>query len=49
MPFFSLGEKKKLSDMDYLIIDSLKDNSRKKRSDISNELNISTKTVSRGG
>jgi len=47
MPFFSLGEKKKLSDMDYLIIDSLKDNSRKKRSDISNELNISTKTVSR--
>jgi len=47
MPFFSLGEKKKLSDMDYLIIDSLKDNSRKNRSDISNELNISTKTVSR--
>ena len=31
MPFFSLGEKKKLSDMDYLIIDSLKDNSRKNR------------------
>ena len=47
MPSFSLEDIKKLSDMDYLIINSLKDNSRKNISDISNELDISTKTVSR--
>ena len=46
-PSFSLKDTKKLSDMDFLIIDSLKNNSRKKISDISNELDISTKTVSR--
>jgi DNA-binding Lrp family transcriptional regulator len=47
MPSFSLEDKKNLSDTDYLIIDSLKNNSRKNISDISSELNISTKTVSR--
>jgi DNA-binding Lrp family transcriptional regulator len=38
---------KKLSDTDYLIIDSLKENSRKNISDISSELNLSSKTISR--
>jgi len=47
VPSFSLKDTKKLSDKDFLIIDSLKNNSRKKISDISNELDISTKTVSR--
>ncbi len=47
MPSFSSENIKKLSDMDYLIIDSLKDNARKNISDIANELDISTKTVSR--
>jgi DNA-binding Lrp family transcriptional regulator len=46
-PSFSLKDTKKLSDIDFFIIDSLKNNSRKKISDISNELDISTKTVSR--
>jgi len=47
VPSLSLKDTKKLSDKDFLIIDSLKNNSRKKISDISNELDISTKTVSR--
>jgi len=47
MPSFSIENTTKLSDMDFLIINSLKNNSRKKISDISNELEISTKTVSR--
>ena len=47
MPSLSLKDTKKLSDTDFFIIDSLKNNSRKKISDISNELDISTKTVSR--
>jgi DNA-binding Lrp family transcriptional regulator len=47
MPSLSLKDTKKLSNTDYFIIDSLKNNSRKKISDISNELDISTKTVSR--
>lgn len=46
-PVFPSGDKKKLSDTDYLIINSLKNNSRKNISDIASELNISTKTVSR--
>ena len=46
-PSLSLKDTKKLSDTDFFIIDSLKNNSRKKISDISNELDISTKTVSR--
>ena len=44
---FASFEKKKLSETDYLIIDSLKENSRKNISDISEELGISTKTASR--
>ena len=46
-PTFYSSNKKSLSNTDYLIIDSLKNNSRKNISDIANELNISTKTVSR--
>lgn len=46
-PVFNLDDKKALSNSDYLIINSLKNNSRKNISDIANELNISTKTVSR--
>lgn len=46
-PSFTLEDMKKLSDTDYLIIDSLKDNSRKNISDISSELNVSSKTISR--
>jgi len=46
-PSFSIKDTKKLSNIDFLIINSLKNNSRKKISDISNELDISTKTVSR--
>ena len=47
IPSLSSKDTKKLSDTDFFIIDSLKNNSRKKISDISNELDISTKTVSR--
>ena len=46
-PIFPSDDKKKLSNTDYLIINSLKNNSRKNISDIADELNISTKTISR--
>ncbi|TFG24655.1 MAG: winged helix-turn-helix transcriptional regulator [Promethearchaeota archaeon] len=46
-PIFPSDDKKNLSDTDYLIMYSLKNNSRKNISDIASELNISTKTVSR--
>ena len=46
-PVFSPDDNKTLSGTDYLIINSLKDNSRKNISDVANELNVSTKTVSR--
>lgn len=46
-PVFSPDNTKALSSTDYLIIDSLKNNSRKNISDIANDLNISPKTISR--
>ena len=46
-PVFPPDDIKTLSSTDYLIVNSLKNNSRKNISDIANELNISTKTISR--
>jgi DNA-binding Lrp family transcriptional regulator len=49
MPPFSLGELKTKppTDLDYLIINSLKNNSRKSISDVALEVGVSTKTVRR--
>jgi len=43
----SINDKKRLTHLDYLIVNSLKDNSRKTISDVAEEIGASTKTVKR--
>lgn len=47
IPQVSTKDKKKLTDLDYLIVNSLIDNSRKTISDIAEEVGASTKTIKR--
>ena len=47
MPSISIIDKQKLKNLDYLIVNSLKDNSRKTISDIAEEVEASTKTIKR--
>jgi len=47
MPSISIKNKKNLTNLDYLIVNSLKDNSRKTISDVAEEVGASTKTIKR--
>ncbi len=47
MPSISINDKQKLKNLDYLIVNSLKDNSRKTISDVAEEVGASTKTIKR--
>lgn len=47
MPPILIKDKKKVTKLDYLIVDSLKDNSRKTISDVAEEVGASTKTIKR--
>jgi len=47
MPSISIIDKNKLKNLDYLIVNSLKDNSRKTISDVAEEVGASTKTIKR--
>ena len=47
MPSIVINDKKSLSDTDYLIVNSLKNNSRKTISDVAEEVGASTKTIKR--
>ncbi|MHA1669251.1 MAG: winged helix-turn-helix transcriptional regulator [Promethearchaeota archaeon] len=47
LPPMLIKDKKKLTNLDYLIVNSLKDNSRKTISDIAEEVGVSTKTIKR--
>ncbi|MBA7539206.1 hypothetical protein ES705_31485 [subsurface metagenome] len=47
MPSISIIDKIKLKNLDYLIVNSLKDNSRKTISDVAEEVGVSTKTIKR--
>ncbi|MHA1104575.1 MAG: winged helix-turn-helix transcriptional regulator [Promethearchaeota archaeon] len=47
MPSILLKDKKNLTNLDYLIVNALKDNSRKTISDVAEEVGASTKTIKR--
>jgi len=47
MPPILITDKKKLTNLDYLIVNSLKNNSRKTISDVAEEVGASTKTIKR--
>ena len=46
-PPILIKDRKKVTNLDYLIVDSLKDNSRKTNSDVAEEVGASTKTIKR--
>jgi len=47
LPSLSINNKNKITNLDYLIVNSLKDNSRKTISDVAEEIGASTKTIKR--